>query len=246
MRNIAVVFTISKSKTLLAIAMTWALSFAPIAASAQNRPDTKDKKAADSAPAQQSAASKAAADTREAAPPKDSSGRNEGIKVHGHWVIEVFNPDGSKAARHEFENSLAASGSQTLAGVLARTSTPARFSLFLHAVPPDVSPWPGADGFIVDAAAVPAQGTGPHTFPTLTTQLTGSNSNQILIKGTATAVSQGVIDEVLTMLDFCSPSVAPSACNAPSTTNFFTGATPPQIPLAAGQIVQVTVTISFS
>lgn len=39
-----------------------------------------------------------------------SSGRNEGIKVHGHWTIEVRDPDGRLAAHREFENSLAPSG----------------------------------------------------------------------------------------------------------------------------------------
>ena len=34
------------------------------------------------------------------------NGRHEGIKVHGHWTIEVRNPDGSLARHVEFENSL--------------------------------------------------------------------------------------------------------------------------------------------
>ena len=41
-------------------------------------------------------------------------GAHEGIKVHGHWTIEVRNPDGTLAARREFENSL--SSGLTLAG----------------------------------------------------------------------------------------------------------------------------------
>jgi len=53
----------------------------------------------------------------------------EGITVHGHWLIEVHNPDGSLASRHEFENSLSAGaafaadgGSNALAGVLGRAA----------------------------------------------------------------------------------------------------------------------------
>ncbi len=34
-------------------------------------------------------------------------GMHEGLKVHGHWVIEVRNPDGSLVRHVEFENSLA-------------------------------------------------------------------------------------------------------------------------------------------
>jgi len=57
-----------------------------------------------------------------------TKGQSEGIRVHGHWVIEVKNPDGSLAKRVEFENSLVTStnypgasltGSQALVGVLS-------------------------------------------------------------------------------------------------------------------------------
>jgi hypothetical protein len=49
----------------------------------------------------------------------------EGIKVHGHWVMEVKNPDGTVAERREFNNSLVTldgdsiSGDQLLAGLLS-------------------------------------------------------------------------------------------------------------------------------
>jgi len=36
-------------------------------------------------------------------------GQHEGITVHGHWIIEVKNPNGSVAERLEFENSLCTS-----------------------------------------------------------------------------------------------------------------------------------------
>ena len=32
--------------------------------------------------------------------------RGEGITVHGHWTIDVRNPDGTLASHHEFENAL--------------------------------------------------------------------------------------------------------------------------------------------
>ena len=35
----------------------------------------------------------------------DGQSANEGIKVHGDWVIEVRNPDGSLATRKQFTNS---------------------------------------------------------------------------------------------------------------------------------------------
>jgi Na+-transporting methylmalonyl-CoA/oxaloacetate decarboxylase gamma subunit len=36
-----------------------------------------------------------------------AKGTHEGIKVHGHWTIEVKNPDGKLVTHREFENSLA-------------------------------------------------------------------------------------------------------------------------------------------
>jgi hypothetical protein len=42
--------------------------------------------------------------------------QQEGIKVHGHWTIEVRDPDGRLVERRQFENALVPTG----AGVLAR------------------------------------------------------------------------------------------------------------------------------
>ncbi len=45
----------------------------------------------------------AAEEEESAAPSKPGS---EGIKVHGHWVLQVKNQDGTLGERREFENSL--------------------------------------------------------------------------------------------------------------------------------------------
>lgn len=47
-----------------------------------------------------------------AAPPRQSAaeGRPEGIKVHGHWIIEVKTPDGTVVKHVEFENALTPEG----------------------------------------------------------------------------------------------------------------------------------------
>jgi hypothetical protein len=54
-------------------------------------------------------------------PERRPGGTHEGIKVHGHWVIEVRNPDGTLAQRREFENSLSPLQSQ-LQSLLAGNS----------------------------------------------------------------------------------------------------------------------------
>jgi len=51
-------------------------------------------------------AAKSAGEDESAKPGKPG----EGIKVHGHWTVEVKNPDGSLAQHVEFENSLVGGG----------------------------------------------------------------------------------------------------------------------------------------
>jgi hypothetical protein len=47
-----------------------------------------------------------------------SSGPREGIHVHGHWVIEVRNPDSTLVDRREFENALTENGKKMLVALL--------------------------------------------------------------------------------------------------------------------------------
>ena len=59
-----------------------------------------------------------------------------GIKIHGHWVLEVKNPDGKLVDRREFNNSLVTggtylSGDQLLAAILTGDLTPGGFAVTL-------------------------------------------------------------------------------------------------------------------
>ena len=56
----------------------------------------------------------------------------EGIRVHGHWVIEVRNPDGAITARREFENSLQSTGASALASFLVGREVPGAWSVYLN------------------------------------------------------------------------------------------------------------------
>lgn len=40
----------------------------------------------------------------------EKNGQHEGITVHGHWIIDVKNPDGKVTKHVEFENSIASGG----------------------------------------------------------------------------------------------------------------------------------------
>jgi hypothetical protein len=67
------------------------------------------------------------AEEEEAAPAAKPGG--EGVKVHGHWVIQVKNADGTLGERREFSNSLVTdqaelSGDEVLAALLSGNATP--------------------------------------------------------------------------------------------------------------------------
>lgn len=91
--------------------LAYALVFAQGVSATQNQ-GTKDKAGS---PKKAAASATAAAQTKQAQGEESESavqekrsgkGANEGITVHGHWTIEVRNPDGSLARHVEFENSL--------------------------------------------------------------------------------------------------------------------------------------------
>ncbi len=111
-------------------------------ASAQMAPAQQGRRAADethalavAANAPGAAAKPAAAQEEENAPGAAEQG-GSGIKIHGHWVLEVKNPDGKLVERREFNNSLVTaganvSGDQLLAAILTGDLTPGGFSVAL-------------------------------------------------------------------------------------------------------------------
>src|SRR5271154_6454109 len=99
-------------KVLLAVASSLAFVFACASTgyaqqgSVAGRPQEQQSQ---SAPAQSATATTTAESAKESSLSEETRPKgtqNEGIKVHGHWTIEVRNPDGSVATHREFENSL--------------------------------------------------------------------------------------------------------------------------------------------
>src|SRR5215467_3802180 len=60
---------------------------------------------------------KASAPTTRRASPGDA------IDVHGHWIIDVRNPDGTLASHHDFQNALLPSGQQLLSYLISKGSS---------------------------------------------------------------------------------------------------------------------------
>ena len=66
-----------------------------------------------------------------AASERKPGGNHEGITVHGHWIIEVRNPDGKLAPRREFENAYPAGGAY-LPSLLSGNNSPGGLSVLLN------------------------------------------------------------------------------------------------------------------
>jgi len=187
-----------------------------------------------------------------------SGGRkHEGIKIHGHWTIEVHNPDGTLATRRVFENAY--QPNIFLAGILARQASVGFWSVVLAssngATSPCLSGGSPVACQIFEAGAF-AAGLAPSSgfFNTLTVNTNANvaaNSFTLVFAGTATVGQTGVIDTVITDATTCVNSTPPSTpCFGPSiqftAASLAAGSSNPPINVSLGQLVSVTVVISFS
>lgn len=209
---------------------------------------------------------------------RSGGGNHEGITVHGHWAIEVRNPDGKVVSHTEFENSLQPAGKSLLAAVLSGYA-PGGWMITLNG--------PSGEGPCTNSAATSGAGEcgivasgsyfateqcpgrGDQCFTTLSVSnpfpVTGTETNTVILQGTATAGASGTISDVETDMNVCNSSSVPSACitgNGQFTQGTFTEASLPlsntattpcgganqppcAVPVGVGQTIDVTVTFSF-
>lgn len=161
-----------------------------------------------------------------------AAAQEEGIKVHGDWVIEVRNPDGTIVARHEFKNALTWTGTLALAGTLGRTYTPVAWGIRIGSPCQHDLMALRAPCLIVEPGAQSEFGP-TRTFSNLAISVTGG---ELTLSGSVTATRTDTIDRVATQLT-----------DASFHRHIFTEKNlPTPVPVTAGQIVQVTVRISFS
>jgi hypothetical protein len=194
-----------------------------------------------------------AAGAQTVAPPPPS-GRQEGIKVHGHWVVEVRNPDGTLADRREFNNALH-SGALTLTTLLTRRGVPGRWELTFGNTDTDIPPCQGGTGaslgwcsIIENAATNQTAGATAVSRDLVVTHTPTS----LTLTGTITALVNGIVGRVATRLGTCDLPATIDQCGGAGDATFFTDAVlgvagkPPKVPVVAGQIIKLTVTITFS
>lgn len=182
---------------------------------------------------------------------------HEGIKVHGHWVLQVKNADGTLGERREFDNSLA-DGGRFLVSVLAGYFVSGDYAIDLSGT--------ACSGCYIINSNWPANNPFSQGSPTSATLLTTYNStafggsvNSIVLAGFIPPPNSGTLSQVAVLYSACVTSpinaapatITPAACIAgPAQQNaggYFTSTTlASPLPVNAGQIVMVTVTISFS
>lgn len=186
-----------------------------------------------------------------------SHGPQEGVKVHGHWIIDVKNPDGTLAQHRDFENSL--SNANIMVELLYGILVPADFTILLGgSTPPcNVSNSSYYCVIVHNLSTLPANAIcGTYycvTGLTVTPNLGGSPS--LVLAGNLTATQAGSISNVSTYIGTCGSSnptpttTSPSSCAAGNNGYGYSGLTQTSItavPIVSGQIIQVTVTITFS
>lgn len=167
---------------ILALAALVALVLALAGSSRAQSPSTASKSApaststlanaatVNTAPGTQAATPKPAAEP--AAPAQAAEAAkpgNDGIKIHGHWVLEVKNPDGKLVERREFDNSLVTgapgtggapwpTGEQLMAALLSGNATAGDPAIvFVSQVPggaPRIRWTPAAEGRIMLSAII--------------------------------------------------------------------------------------------
>src|SRR5262245_21938795 len=174
-------------------------------------------------------------------------GQNEAIKVHGEWTIDVKNPDGSLVSHHEFRNALDSFGALRLAELLARLKSPGVWNIGLWQVGITRRPCPS---YFNGACVIGEVGsTDPEAqFKTMTVSVPASGPNQgkLVLSGTATVEADGDINTVITQLGYCAGTTAPAGRGAYRDSGFTRKDFASPVQVLAGQIIQVTVVISFS
>lgn len=164
----------------------------------------------------------------------------ESLTVSGHWVIEVRNPDGALVTRREFDNHLAPFGQAALINLFTRASGLGRYAVVLTSSGP--SPFGGDDRRTIREAnhdgPVPA---GSLNHPAIAPGIAG-----FVLSGSTTTNTAGFITKVGTQIGICTGTRTPRECADTGGSELpLTETTIAPLGVAAGNVVNVTVTIAF-
>lgn len=194
---------------------------------------------------------------------KPKSG-HEGIVVHGHWVIEVKDPDGTLAVRREFENSLVSSGASSLSQMFLGQVVAGDYFIEFGYGTTNFSNVCNAYNCTIVTSLSNLGGqyctTAKDWSCTPGLNVTASKLGSVTLAGQTVAAIAGTVIYVDTVMLACNDSgvgtnqgpISSSACATESVAannyaaNVFTSTQIAPIYVNAGQQISFTVTISFS
>lgn len=174
----------------------------------------------------------------------------EAVAVHGQWSIRVSDPDGTPVAAVEFSNDLTESGAASLSALLAGDAVAGVWNVQLAGS--RAAPTCGGDSCDIHTA----DASRPNSTASLSVLVpdSGELRGALVLDGSITADGRGVVDRVRTQQYICESSVTVSACQTDSSLTSattvseadFTATGVAPITVEPGQVIEVTVIISFS
>jgi hypothetical protein len=202
---------------------------------------------------------------------KTASGMNQNMKMHGHWTIDIKNPDGTLVQHHEFENSIQYDGQNYLVGLMSGYGAAGPWEIYFSNAGATTAGSPCNTGTYPYCAIVYSTTSQPGLFVcnglyTCTTGLTITPTfgvgPTLTLAGSIAATQAGSIGFVGTGMNACGgtagsngyptaiSTITPAACYTSTTSSFGGTATSTTlaspISVAQGQIIQVKVVLSFS
>lgn len=166
-----------------------------------------------------------------------STPATEGIQVHGHWIIEVYE-DGKLVKREDFKNALSPPAPALLSNLLTSEASSGNWNIGVETC--------GIQNQVERSCSLEATAQSPTS---------GDNADAVVLTASTTIFDDGSIPgatleirSVGTGLGACDSSVPPAECdNQPSSSQGFTNKTlASPIAVEDGQEVNVTVIISFT
>jgi hypothetical protein len=202
---------------------------------------------------------------------RPSSGMKQAIRMHGHWIIDIKNPDGTLVQHHEFENSIQYDGQNYLIGLMSGYGAAGPWEIYFSSVGANASTSPCDSAQYPYCAIVYSTATQPGLFvcnglytcaQNLTITPTFGVGPTLTLSGSIAATQAGSIGFVGTGMNACGgtagsngyptaiSTITPAACYLSTTSSFSGTATSTTlsapISVAQGQIIQVTVVLSLS
>ena len=184
--------------------------------------------------------------------PQENSGNsddlNVDISVHGHWMIQVRDPDGTLVNSQEFDNALTGQGVTSLVHFLGRTNSVGGWILYVGCTTAEDSPWSTTQnlqgwGAIYESSIDTEEWV--YAFNNLTLSI-DDNVPKLTLSGTAIAEKDGIIDEVYSAVERLDPSLPPSNPYNSQISMFSHTTLEQDINVSAVQYVFVSVQITFS